>query len=166
MNRDQLIDEITKTKEHLADMEKRLAEWKYERWKPEAGETHYFVNDINVPVYTHFCPTYKLDRERYKNFNCFQTKEQAEAEAEKILIRRMLEDIAERLNKGRKIDWQNRNQYKYYLSYDCYYGKEISLALTLSVKMQGVVYCLDERFCNAAIKEIGQERLERYLKGE
>ena len=53
-------------------------------------------------------------REYYRAYNCFKTQEEAEQEAEKILVRRQLEDIAKRLNKGEKFDWK-RNQPKWYL---------------------------------------------------
>lgn len=34
------------------------------------------------------------------------------------------------------------------------------------IKEQGSVCCLDESFLDVAIKEIGEGRLERYLRGE
>ena len=34
------------------------------------------------------------------------------------------------------------------------------------VKTEGTVYCLDKNFLNTAIKEIREERLKKYLKGE
>lgn len=68
MNKEEILKEINKAKEHLSNMQKMLKECS-ERWKPE--------------------------------------------EAENILVRRQLEDIARRLNKGTKIDWNNYNQAKH-----------------------------------------------------
>lgn len=65
-----------------------------------------------------------IDVRRYKAYNCFRTKEQAELEAEKILVRRMLEDISRRLNKGKKFDWSDENQYKWYIVYNTTFGFE------------------------------------------
>lgn len=84
-------------------------------------------------------------------------------EAEKILIRRQLEDIARRLNKGQKIDWGNDEQSKHCIEL---YRNNIIANFYYSRKTQGTVYCLDKNFKDIAIQEIGEERLEVYLRGE
>nr|DAH54526.1 MAG TPA: hypothetical protein [Caudoviricetes sp.] len=96
MNKQELQNEIYKTKEHLANMEKMLAECEYGRWKPETGEQYYYVSPIGIVVQEVWCDT-ECDNQLWLAYNVFKTKKQAEAEAEKILIRRMLEDIAKRL---------------------------------------------------------------------
>ena len=98
-------------------------------------------------------------------YNCFQTREQAEAEAEKILVRRQLEDIARRLNKGEKIDWKGAYQDKYYIYLDTE-TDELIYGESIWSKDQGTVYCLDQDFLDVAIQEIGEERLKKYLRGE
>ena len=89
----------------------------------------------------------------------------AEKEAEKILIRRQLADIARRLNKGEKIDWNNRQQGKYAL---CLSSNRDAIEWYSEIyrKVQGTVYCLDSDFYDVAIQEIGEERLKKYLRGE
>ena len=103
--------------------------------------------------------------EHYNTYNCFRTKKQAELEAEKILVRRQLEDIARRLNKGNKIDWDNGKQFKYYICIDSC-DNEIIWGREIQYISQGVVYCLDRNFYIAAIQEIGEQRLKKYLRGE
>ena len=162
MNKQELQNEINKTKEHLANMEKMLAECECERWKPKNGDVFYFLNGYNEP----YSNTFRGDvpeNTLYKTYNCFQTREQAEAEAEKILIRRQLEDIARRLNKGKKIDW-SVYQEKYFI--ELCYGEDLSIDKGTICKRQGTVYCLDETFLDVAIREIGKERLKKYLRGE
>lgn len=164
MNKQELQNEINKTKEHLANMEKMLAECEHERWKPKASQNYYYVDNVGgIQITTwrdiHFDDAY------YSIFNCFQTREQAEAEAEKILVRRMLEDIARRLNKGEKIDWKNSTQYKYSFYLDDKNNK-IYWCRECRCKVQGSVYCLDINFYNIAIQEIGEKRLKEYLRGE
>lgn len=165
MNKQELQNEINKTKEHLANMEKMLAECEYERWKPEKNEIYYFVNSYGVvePGWnsTEFTP----DMKRYNAYNCFKTKEKAKQEAEKILVRRMLEDIARRLNKGEKIDWKDAYQDKYYIYLDTE-TDELIYGERFWSKDQGTVYCLDQDFLDVAIQEIGEERLKKYLRGE
>lgn len=165
MNKQELQNEINKTKEHLANMEKMLAECEYEMWKPKEYQPYWFVNSRGQGVETFFKSTMDNDTKRFENFNCFQTKEQAKAEAEKILVRRMLEDIARRLNKGEKIDFKDNKQAKYYLRYNIDQGG-FDVDLDFNIVRVGVTYCLDRNFPEIAIQEIGEERLKKYLRGE
>ena len=103
--------------------------------------------------------------ERQRRYNVFKTEEEAKREAEKILVRRQLEDIARHLNGDRKIDWYNGEQRKYFISFN-YRDDMIELEGCLIKKYQGVIYCLDENFLNTAIKEIGEGRLIKYLRGK
>ena len=77
----------------------------------------------------------------------------------------MLEDIAIRLNKGKKIDWRRFSQSKYFIYLN---NEDDELGYTNSrlYKFQGVVYCLKEDFLKVAKSEIGEERLKKYLRGE
>ena len=162
MNKQEILDEINKTKEHLANMEKMLEKCD-EMWKPEKGEMFYYLNSYNIAIAETWDASYS-DAAHYNYYNCFKTREKAEQEAEKILVRRQLEDIARRLNKGIKIDWSDENQYKWYIIYNTFFG-----FATYSVSenaTQGAVYCLDKNFLNTAIKEIGEGRLLTYLRGE
>lgn len=164
MNKQKLQNEINKTKEHLANMEKMLKDCEYERWKPNIAETYYFV-DNDLMVISDDWVNIESQCTLYNTYNCFQTREQAEAEAEKILVRRMLEDIARRLNKGEEIYWDNGKQPKYILLLDTYDG-EITFNTVRRFKNQGAIYCLDKNFLDVAIQEIGEERLKKYLSGE
>ena len=163
MNKQDLQNEINKTKEHLANMEKMLAECESKRWKPSLNEEYFTVSYDGVNRCINIDED-SLDM-RYDFYNCFQTQEQAETEAEKILVKRMLEDIARRLNKGEKIDWNNSEQVKYYI---CYYHEYNGIEHDFSenYQIQGAIYCLDNNFLNIVLKEIGEERLKKYLRGE
>ena len=163
MNKEEILDEINKTKEHLANMEKMLEKCD-EKWKPEKGEMFYYLNSYNIAISETWDASYS-DAEHYNIYNCFKTREKAEQEAENILIRRQLEDIARRLNKGKEIDWNNDNQYKYCLVYATGY-QHINQDSNINVIRQGTVYCLDKSFKDVAIQEIGEERLKAYLRGE
>ena len=161
MNKEEILDEINKTKEHLANMEKMLGKCD-EMWIPEKGEMFYYLNSYNIAISETWDADYS-NAAHYNIYNCFQTKEQAEAEAEKILIRRQLEDIARRLNKGQEIDWYNKNQSKHCIELFC---NEIMSDSYFTYKTQGTVYCLDKSFKDVAIQQIGEERLKNYLRGE
>ena len=164
MDKQEILKEIHKTKEHLASMEKMLKGCEYERWKPEEDEMYYFVMSTGKVKHAYWNVYATIDKERYNYHNCFRTKEQAKAEAEKILITCQLETIARRLNAGRKIDWANTTQRKY-LIYFNHHCDRIDLDNFKIHQVQGVIYCLDKNFLDEAIKEIGEERLKAYLKG-
>ena len=163
MNKQEIIDEINKTKEHLTNMEKMLEECECERWRPRGGDIYYYISEVCTVIESRSWADCIVN-EHYRCYNVFKTEEEAEAETEKILVRRQLENIARRLNKGQKIDWSDENQYKWYIIYNTTFG-----FATYSVSentTQGVVYCLDKNFLNTAIKEIGEGRLIKYLRGK
>ena len=161
MNKEEILDEINKTKEHLANMEKMLEKCD-EMWKPEKGEMFYYLNSYNIAISETWDASCS-DAEHYNIYNCFKTREQAEQEAEKILVRRQLEDIAKRLNKGEEIDWFDSEQPKHCIELFC---NNIITNFYFSHKTQGTTYCLDKNFLDVAKREIGEERLKAYLRGE
>ena len=161
-----ILNDIEEAQRKLDEAHKKLDEYNtgYKRWKPKKGDTFFFIASngcINKDVYKDV----EYDHMRFKNYNCFKTREQAEVEAEKILVRRQLEDIARRLNKGEKIDWNNNDQFKYFLRFSFFINK-ISINYSFQYKDQGTVYCLDKNFLDVAKREIGEDRLIKYIRGE
>ncbi len=165
MNKEELEKEIAKTKEQLDKLQKALESKEYERWRPQYTEKYWYVTAQGGVNCYNFVRDHK-DYELYDAFNCFQTKEQAEIEAEKILVRRMLEDIARRLNKNKTLNWKSQCQHKYSIYFDYREDKIDTYPTTVPYKEQGAVYCLEQNFKDVAIQEIGEERLIRYLKDE
>lgn len=165
MNKEEILEEINKTKEHLANMEKMLEECEYKRWKPKDSSPYFYVDSCMKIEQSNFYSDTYIHSERYNTYSTFKTREEAEQEAEKILVRRQLEDIARRLNEGQKINWGNGQQTKYYIVY-CYSSKEILFNYTIKTRHAGVTYCLNSEFMDTVIKEIGEERLKKYLRGE
>ena len=163
MNKQEILEEINKTEEHLTNMKKMLEECEYERWKPERDEVYWYVS-IDGSVEQHINVNHWVDKCHFKTLNYFQTREQAEAEAEKILVRRQLEDIARRLNKGEKIDQDDSIRRKYSIIFNTRDRKFICNCNRYAITSS--VYCLDENFLDVAIQEIGAERLKKYLRGE
>lgn len=161
MNKEELEREIIRTKEQLTKLQQALKDKEYERWKPKDNEMFWYIDSSGFVNYSLFMPE---TESRFKNYNCFQTREQAEAEAEKILVRRQLEVIAKCLNKGGKIDWGDDSQPKFYLYYN-YCSENIKYGIYYHSKIAGVVYCLTEKLLDIAKEEIGEERLIKYLKG-
>lgn len=156
-------EELDKAQELLKEYEIKNAK-EIKRWKPKDYEAYWFVNGRGQIVESWFTSAKVNDIKRYyETYNCFQTKKEAEQEAEKILIRRQLEDIAQRLNRGKEINWFH-NDCKYYIIFDTVF-KLIDTDYRKCHKIQGVIYCLDENFKDVAVEEIGEERLKKYLRG-
>lgn len=166
MNRIELLEEIRKTKQHLANLEHLLANPELERWKPERNEVYYTVDRYGEVKSTQNIDCL-WDRYTINFYNCFQTREQAQEEADKILVRRQLEDIARRLNKGRKIDWFDGTQYKFYITahFTKYSSQSLELQGIQAIMNEGSVYCLSEDFLDVALSEIGSTKLWKYLMG-
>lgn len=168
-DKQKILNDIEEAQRKLDEARKKLDEYNtgYKRWKPKEGERYYYVAETGEAVGS--CNAEGLNEvilSRYYNaYNCFQTREQAETEAEKILVRRQLEDIAKRLNKGRRLDWDNSYQFKNSISFDFFTNKIVSYR-RFQQKEQGAVYCLDENFLDVAKREIGEDRLIKYIRGE
>jgi len=79
-------------------------------------------------------------------------------------VKTQLENIALRLNDGVNMDWNDRNQIKHGIFYD-YGQKSLRLGDCLDNKYEET-YCLSLDFKDVAIREIGEERLLKYFKGE
>lgn len=77
MDKQIILNEINKTKEHLASLEERLKQCNNERWKPESGERFYYLNSFNVAV-PNTCEADFTNAAYYNIYNCFPTREQAE----------------------------------------------------------------------------------------
>lgn len=163
MNKEEILKEIEKTEEHLATMKKLLGDCECSRWKPKDFSPYFYVDSCMKVEESNFYNDTYIHSERYNTYSTFKTREQAELEAEKILVRRMLEDIARRLNKGKKIDWNNSKQPKYCIEL---YFNNIVTNFYYGHKTQGTVYCLDKNFKDVAIQEIGEGRLIKYLRGK
>ena len=163
-----ILNDIEEAQRKLDEARKKLDEYNtgYKRWKPKEDEAYFYVNSNGIVGRDRWNSEFITDKKRYNSYNCFKTREQAEAEAEKILVRRQLEDIAKRLNKGEKIDWCNLEQNKYYLSCDNYNRCGKICCVCSNNTVQGAVYCLDKNFLDVAKREIGEDRLIKYIRGE
>ena len=164
--KEELQKQIEDLQDKLKEAQNKLKNLdKNERWKPEENETYYYLNEFNEPVVNCFTDTCNSDKNRYRCYNLFETEKEANREANKILIRRKLEDIARRLNGDEKIDWNNCLQNKFVIVYD-YKAQKLDTTSAVILKAQGCVYCLHSTILKEAIKEIGKRKLINYIKGE
>lgn len=104
-----------------------------------------------------------MDDFNYKTRNYFKTKEEAEEYREKLKTYYDLMDLADELNGDRKIDWNDKEQEKYYIYYNTR-DKSIDTINTYFFKGLGQIYCLDENFLDIALERIDKDRLEKLFK--
>ena len=166
MNKDELQTLIQDLQNQLEEAQEKLENLdKYGRFKPKEGETYYYVDSNSCISLTTFNSSCVNDYNKYKSYNCFETQEEAQKEANKILIRRKLEDIARRLNGNEKINWNNCSQIKYHIMYN-FERACFDYVINYKYIDEGTIYCLNKNFLNEAIKEIGEQELKDYIIGE
>lgn len=94
----------------------------------------------------------------------YATKEARDKAMFKLEIETKLKNIAERLNKGQKIDWENERQPKFNINYNFIDYKKMYCNVNRHYKSQGTIYCLDENFLEVAKQEIGEKNLIKYFE--
>ena len=104
-----------------------------------------------------------FDRFNKETGNYFKTKEEAEEYLEDLKIKTEIKNIAKELNGDKKIDWNDEDQTKYYLTYSHVFSSVANSREYLH-QQEGTTYCLHWNFMNICIERIGYERLENYLK--
>jgi hypothetical protein len=113
--------------EKIQRLEKELSELKVQvnkkPFSPKEEEECYIVRGDGYIV----CDTFRKYYEGYlQRGRLFPTKEQAEFFAEKELVLAEIQRYADENNVG-KIDWNNSDSYKHYISYD-HYSKELDIS--------------------------------------
>lgn len=157
------LEELKKKYAELGAEIERIEKGQQGRWKPEENVLYYFIDGSNRVINGCWGNRF-IDEVRYEIHNCFKTKEEAQAKADKIKIYCQLYDLAERLNKGEKIDWKD-NKIKCSIFYN-YVTKQLELDYYSSVQDIGQIYCLDENFLDEAIEEIGEDNLKKLFEEE
>lgn len=132
------------------------------RWKPKKNEKFWIVNESGQVDWFLWSGD-SSDDYAYKTNNCFKTEKEAKQHLNNIETEIELRQLAEELNDDEKIDWENENQSKYYLTYD-YLENTIYQQWEDTNKTAKNIYCLDEKFKDKAIEEIGEEKLKKYLR--
>ena len=153
------LEELEKKYEELGkEIERLKNEKKNVRWRAETQEHYYYINSV-VTTDDDIEDDYDADIDRYNTGNYFKTREQAEKQLKKLKIYMQLKDLALRLNNGEKIDWDNGEQNKYKIYYNCGYDK-LSYDAWSTIQELGAIYCLDINFYKEALEEIGEENLK------
>lgn len=159
-----LSDYIAKNGDREIDSEKldEVLQIKQSKvWNPENGEQVWFLSvdgDINNA---------RFSRANYTDQLMFdlgfvkRTKKECEELKEYLTTKKALQDYAKEHNEG-KIDWKNENQKKYCLNYFTY-ENYITVENEDYFKQAEQIYFTSIEIAQAAIAEIGKERIKQYL---
>lgn len=129
-------------------------------WKPEIGESYYTLSNEGLILKVR-CNGCYSDENRFLIGNCFKTREEAEFALEKQKVITELKRYALEHNK-KEIDWYVNGTCKYYIQYD-YVNNKLNTSHTRYFKNNNSsMYFTSEKIANAAIKEIGEERIKKY----
>lgn len=161
-NIEDLKKQLEELKEKIDKMEKQ--EKTTERWRAEKDHKYYTILE-GGGISFNFEAEDNIDDFLYKTRNYFKTKEEAEKRLEKINTYYELMDLADELNNGEKIDWNNEEQVKFYFYYDAD-NDSLNIYATNYAKKIGEIYCLDKDFLDIAIEKIGEDRLKQLFTEE
>ena len=165
---EQIKQEIKDAQKALERAQKKLKELennkKYGWWKPVKEQCYYYI-DNNYRVCQDNNDDVEEDHMRLESMNCFKTEKEAKLEKLQIIIRRKIQDIALRLNKGRKINWDDYSQEKYR---SCiYYDPQIEVLSVSAVLCNRQAFyhpiCLDKDFGEVIYNEL-KDDLKRCFK--
>lgn len=159
VNMDNLSEE---EREQLIALVEKSNEKKNKVWKLKHGEMYfYFLN--NGRVESDYFKDGLNDNLRYKIGNCFKTNEEAEFFAEKQRVMTQLKRYAEEHNKA-EINWDDYKQYKYFLLYNNNIDR-LCVGSRNCCMFPNQVYFTSADVAENAVKEIGEDRIKKYLFG-
>ena len=134
-------------------------------WKPEIGDTYYYLDVVCNVCVGHVYPDFgrDVDGMRLLIGNIFRTKEEAEFAAEQLKVYAELKRYAAEHNDG-EIDWCNNNSEKYFIRYNNKYNR-INIDMNYYLQNPLQVYFTSEQITKDAIKAVGEDRIKKYLFG-
>ena len=160
------MDNLEYLKKQISELQSKVnkleneskEEKKGKRWRAKVNGTYFYVDDsgdvVTCHEYNEYGDNYRYkngDNYRYKTRNYFKTEEEAEEYKEIMNTYYDLMDLAEELNNGEKIDWNDNQQCKYTIFYNFEFGQ---------------IYCLDGAFLEKAIEKIGKDKLTKLFTYE
>lgn len=157
---EELKEEIEKLGTQIKELEEQ--EKKCKRWRASRKGKYWYITPSAIVNYTIEIND-DQDNRSYETGNYFRTEEEAKKMVEKIKIYTQLKDLALRLNKGEKIDWDNSTSAKWSIGLS---NSNNALQCCYAYKGQdvGQIYCLDPDFLNIAKQEIGEDNLKKLFE--
>lgn len=155
-NLDNLTEEEKETFNRLVEK----ANKKSKVFKP-AHRQEYFYIDTEGDVSDQKWEDDGYDNICYELGNCFGTRKQAEFALEKQKVYIKLKRYALEHNED-VFDWRDGYQRKYYIYCEC---EELGISYTEYLRVPSNIYFTSPIIAQKAIKEIGEDRIKKYLFG-
>jgi hypothetical protein len=135
-------------------------DWKYveynKTWKPESGDTIYYVSSTGHVYEDTFCAISNCDNDKVSFNNVFKTKEDAKKMLEKLKIINRLRE----LSNVKFVD--DCSKLRYSVSYDVDTKKVCPTMNRFSRILPFELYFETAQDCQKAINEIGEENIKKY----
>ena len=160
MNKQELENKVKELESELSKLKEELNKHVSKCWKPKYRDTYYYIT-IYGGVSKITWTDSELDELLWAIGNCFETKEEAEFEVEKLKVIAELKHFAEEHNKP--IDWKDSRQEKWNISYSYDY-ENIAYNFVYTIK-QSDIYFSSEKIAQNAVEQIGEERVKKYYLG-
>lgn len=152
------LEELKKKYAELgAEIERLEKQKENKRWRAEKNEEYYYIDTAGEIDESHEANDI-IDDFRYKTRNYFKTEQEAQEHLDKINTYWELMDLAEELNNGEEIDWEDDSQVKNFIEYN-HDTEELREYYSWNCKEIGNIYFLNENFLEIAKERIGEERL-------
>lgn len=135
-------------------------DWKYveynKKWKPESGDTIYYVSSTGHVYEDTFCNCSACDNDKISFNNVFKTKEDAKKMLEKLKIINRLRELS-------NIKFvHDSSKLKYSIGYEIDTKKVIPTMNRFTRIIPFDLYFETAKDCQNAINEIGEENLKKY----
>lgn len=131
------------------------------RWRSKENDKYYTLTSSGEPM-LELDDRRNSDEQCYKLGNYFNTRKEAEFARDKQLIYQQLKDYA--LEHNEVIDWNDPKQTIWFIAYDNTY-KTITYFFARSELYIDPVYFTSERIARAAVEEVGEDNIKKYLFG-
>ncbi len=126
------------------------------KWKPESGDTIYYMSSTGHVFEDTYCACSNCDNDKLSFNNVFKTKEDAKKMLEKLKIINRLRE----LSNVKFVD--DCSKIRYSVSYDIDTKKVCPTMNRYSRILPFELYFETAKDCQNAIKEIGEENLKKY----
>lgn len=149
---EQLEEKYKELGEEIEKFKQEQSKPKTGRWKPRYGDKYFYFSN-NGFVYEAWTD-HSLDEHRYVLGNCFQTKKEAEFQAERLKVIAELKEYASEFVEGEEnwgIYW---SYYQEHIEYDW-----------RTIDKYPVLYFPSKEVVRQAIEAVGEERVKKYYLG-
>lgn len=130
------------------------------RWKPNLKGIYWYIDD-SYDINNDYWDNHKIDNDRYNANNIFKTKEEAEFKLEQIKVYNELKNYSLK-NNVEKINWKTSNQSKFVILYN-HIDNKLVIGEYSYIHFLAQIYFTSMGLAQQAIKEIGEDRIKKYL---